>query len=225
MKRTFALLTAVAAVLAMSSAASAISSSFYVGDKISGDSSDILVKITLDDAASPGDIKVTAEVVTNGSNPNTGDLRGIFFHVANESLLGGMSATGADVSADVFNANSVLSVGSPSNNLNGGGGNNPGPFDGGVEIGSQGIGTDDIQMTMFFLSHTSVNLDLSLFLDPPQWFGVRVMSVGTPGGSRGGSSKMKGMPGEDPIPEPVTAGLAVLGLGAIGFATRRRRSA
>lgn len=30
-------------------------------------------------------------------------------------------------------------------------------------------------------------------------------------------------PGEDPVPEPATAGLAFMGLGALAFATRRRK--
>jgi MYXO-CTERM domain-containing protein len=217
MKRTFVLGAAVAAMLVMSSAASALTSQFFVG----GAPDDLLVQITLDDADTPGEIKVTAEVITNGGNPNTGDLRGIFFHVGDESLLAGLSATGADVTDQQFSANAVSDLGNGAN-MNGAAGS---PFDGGIEIGTQGIGTDDIQMTMFFLSHNSESLDLSLFLDPPQLFGVRATSVGEPGSNRSGSVKLTDPPGDEIIPEPVTAGLALLGLGALGYATRRRRPA
>jgi hypothetical protein len=106
----------------------------------------------------------------------------------------------------------VINLGGGSN-LNGGG--SPCFCDIGIEIGSPGIGKDDIQSVTFTLSHDSESLDISLFED--QDFGVRATSVGDAGGSRNRSSKLIGV-----VPEPSTAILMLLGLaGLAGVRTPR----
>lgn len=168
------------------------------------------VKLTFDDTtAGAGNIQVTVDVVPN---PNIGDIRGVFLHILDESLLGGLSASGPDLMEDVFGpANSVINLGG-GNNLQSGP-SSPCPCDLGFEFGTPGIGSDDLQTTTFTLMHESVALDLSQFFG--QLAGARLTSVGLPDSSREGSSKLG-------IPEPTTLLLAATGL--LGYlATRSRR--
>lgn len=169
------------------------------------------VTVELDDMTDPGNIVIT---LTVNEDPNTADLRGFFFDIADDSLLAGLTITGAEVTETAISANSVINLGG-GNNLNGGG--SPCPCDVGVEIGNPGIGQgDDFQTTTFTLSHLTEGLDLSVFAG--QDLGVRVMSVGLPGSSRNGSSKLFGT-----VPEPSTG--ALVGLALIAGMRRRKRLA
>jgi hypothetical protein len=172
---------------------------------VSGDGVD--VQLVFDDAsAGPGEIEIRIEV---SADPNIGDLRGVFLDIADDTLLSGLSATGADVVDARFAAMGVSNLGNGAN-VNGDG---PCPCDLGVEFGSAGIGTDDIRSTSFVLAHTSMGLSLSQFSN--QTVAVRLTSVGLLGGARNDSSKIAGL-----VPEPGTAALFGLGLGAL--AARRR---
>ncbi len=206
---------AATAVVISFSPANAASMNFTIND-FTG--SDTRVKFTLDDAAAgSGKVQFKVDYLSTGSN-TIADIRGIFFNILNDSLLSGLQITGTDVTAKKFGpAGSITSVGSGSNNLNGGGGS----FDIGVEIGQEGIGQGkgDIQSTIFTLSHASQALTLAQFSE--QNFGVRLMSVGS-GNNRNGSSKLKGQapyytpppPPPKKVPEPAT--IAALGLFALG---------
>jgi hypothetical protein len=144
------------------------------------------VRITLDDmAAGAGKIQFKVDFVSDPSTSMLGDLRGIFFNIADNSLLSGLRIEGPQVTTYVTGNGNISSVGNA--NLNGGG--NAHAFDVGVEIGQNGLkgGKDDFQTTTFTLFHTSQSLDLSLFAQ--QEFGIRVTSVGT-GNRREGSSKL-----------------------------------
>ena len=194
-------------------------------------SDDIAVKITIEDIGD--DLKFTVDVLAPQPTDNIADLRGVFFDITNDALLPGLSASGADVTDSQFSANNVINLGNGAN-LNGDGNKN---FDIGVEIGTQGIGGDDIQSTMFLLQHASVNLDLSIFAN--QTFGVRATSTGPVGSNRDGSSKLKGCCTDDippppppcdkdcnEVPEPnalLIIGSGLLAVGATGSAMRRRR--
>jgi len=188
------------------------------------------------DAFSPGTVEVTIAVV---ANPNIGDIRGMFLNVSNNSLLSGLSITGTHVTQTVFNAGAV-------NNLSGGLNINPeGPFDIGVEIGTPGIGFDDIQLTTFVIDHNTMSLsnaDFTTETDPitgggpnQLLFAVRLTSVGLLGGNRDGSSKLGNgtpvvvpdpdPPGPEPVHTPEPASLAIWSLGAAtaAFIARRKR--
>jgi hypothetical protein len=187
---------------------------------------DTQVKFTLDDAiAGSGKVQFKVDYLSTGSN-TIADIRGIFFNILDDSLLSGLQIVGTDVTASKFGpAGTIKSVGSGSNNLNGGNIS----FDAGVEIGQEGIGQGkgDIQSTIFTLSHSSQALTLAQFSQ--QNFGVRLMSVGS-GNSRGGSSKLKGQapyytppkPPTQKVPEPTTlAALGLFALGALKVAKKR----
>lgn len=213
--------TAVAISLSAFSPANAASINFTINE-FTGD--DTQVKFTLDDEiAGAGKVQFKVDFLSTGSN-TIADIRGVFFNILNDSLLSGLQVVGTDITASKFGlAGTVDSVGSSSNNLNGGAGKkiDYNFFDAGVEIGQEGIGNGkgDIQSTTFTLSHSSQALTLAQFSE--QNFGVRLMSVGSVS-SREGSSKLKGQapyytpppPPPKKVPEPSTA--AALGLFAVG---------
>ena len=174
--------------------------------------------MTIDDAsplADPGDLVVTLEL-EEGSN--IGDLRGFFAHIADESLLDGLSVLGADVGSAQFAANDVVNVGDRVFfNVAG----SPCPCDFGFQIGQRGIaGGDDIQSTTFILSHVSQDLTLDLFAD--QSFGIFVDSVARIGKVRevGAVSKLSGIV---VVPEPSTALLMLFGLAGLTASGQKLR--
>lgn len=141
-----------------------------------------------------GNIQVSLEVL-EGDDPDAtgqiGDIQGLFFDIGNESLLGGMTVTGTDVTGSEFDANSVSNLGNGVN-MNG----QSDPFDGGVRIGTQGIGKDDIQETTFILHADGLTLvDFS-----GQEFGLRLTSVGDEDGERDDSLKLTGECKDQPKP-------------------------
>lgn len=194
----------------------------------SGDA--ILIQASFDDTVVAGQIHVTLSVIDNPAVAGTGigDLRGFFFHTTPDTatFLSGLTVAGADLTQVEISRNNV-------NNLGGGNSINPlGPFDVGVEIGTSGIGSDDIQSTSLVIAHNLQMLDNSLFDLTTNFLAVRATSVGT-SDNRGSSGKYGTIvdilaPGDPPpppapIPEPAT--VAILGLMALcgaGHALRRR---
>ncbi len=155
-------------------------------------SGDVVVTVSITemlDNALKFDLAVTSET---GS---IGDLNGLFFDVADESLLDGMSVAGDDVTGMIFKANDVTKVDNY-NNIRGELLKDLGKFDGGVQFGSQGIAEDDIRETSFILSHDSSDLTVDLFLGMD--FAARLTSVGPEGGPRDGSSKIGGAAPTEP---------------------------
>lgn len=197
------------------STAQAATTSFVINEFTGADTQ---VRFTLDDAiAGTGKVQFKVDYLATGSN-TIADIRGIFFNIKDDALLSGLKVIGTDITASKFGpAGTISSVGSSSNNLNGGSGT-ANSFDAGVEIGQEGIGKGkgDIQSTVFTLSHLTQALTLDQFYS--QDFGVRLMSVGSVN-SRELSSKLKGISSTKPtlprkVPEPATT--AALGLFAVG---------
>ncbi len=197
-----------AALVAAESVTQAASVTFnavpFTGDPID-------VQVTLDDVAGgAGNVQFTVEVV---NAPPTGDLRGFWFDIDDDALVSGLSVSGADITSSTFNANSVNNLGGGVN-LNGAG--TPAPLDAGLVIGTNGTNADDIQSTMFVISHSTDSLSLANFLG--QEVGVRVQSVGDRSG-RGGSSKLKGTV---PVPVPAAAWMGLVVLGGMGVVRKIR---
>ncbi|MAG34069.1 MAG: hypothetical protein CL908_24580 [Deltaproteobacteria bacterium] len=87
-----------------------VSPSPFTGDPIG-------VSVLFDDESDPGNLVLTLSVDEEG---NTGDLRGFFAQVSDESLLSGLSVSGADVTSSTIAFDAVIRVGG-GNNLKGGG--------------------------------------------------------------------------------------------------------
>lgn len=147
-----------------------------------------------------GDLRFTVSVLGDGGL--TADLRGIFFQLADESLLNGLTLTDDSGAVTEFRAlaDGVIDLGQGAN-LQGA----ASAFDIGVEIGTSGMGRDDYQTATFVLSNDSH--DLSLDLIAFQQFGVRLTSVGLEDGTRTDGLKLvgtaSGLPDDN---EPPVAG-------------------
>jgi hypothetical protein len=172
------------------------------------------VTLTIDDGIDPGNLVIT---LTVDPGVNTGDLRGFYAHIADETLLSGLSVSGPDVTASVFSANNVSNVGvgarvPPK-------GDSPCVCDFGIAIGQPYVNGDDFQTVTFTLSHATEDLTIDLFAN--QSFAVRLNGVGPPSGSRSDYAKLSGLV---VVPEPTTAVLMLLGLaGLSGAGSRIRR--
>ena len=179
--------------------------------------------VVFDDAALANAIKATVTVVPDGSDPDIGDIRGVFFDLVN--LPGTVTLTqilaaisGADITTKAINTDTVGNATiSPL-----------GPFSIALEIGTTGSGMDDIQSTMFVIDNSLLSSPLTLSNFGA--VGVRVQSIGLPGSSREGSSKaldLLGTPGGggggDVVPEPAT--YLLFGASLVGVAVLRRRIA
>jgi hypothetical protein len=137
------------------------------------------VTITITENA--GNLEFSVSIVP-GPNGEIGDIRGVFFNVADPSVLGGLHVTGANVTDSQFSNDNVSNLGNGANI-------NPNVFDAGVELGTPGISKDDIQTTHFTLSGAA---PLSLSLLNNVEFGARITSTGAADGPREGSEKITG---------------------------------
>lgn len=153
---------------------------------IPGDSGSPGVEVSIEEQG--GALRFDLRVL--GSGTATGDLRALFFRLidASESKLAGMKVTWHDGTVTDFQAQEdrVIDLGGGANMT--GTVSKTDAFDVGVELGTQGIGRDDIQDASFVLSNAAGNLTLD---DVSQTlFGARLTSVGTPDGTRDGSVKL-----------------------------------
>lgn len=142
-----------------------------------------------------------------GDSGTIGDLNGLFFDLADDSIVSNLTVSGINLTGENIDANSVSKV-DGYNNVNGEVVKEDGKFDVGVQFGTAGIGADDIQSTSFTLA-TKDGSALSIADVLSQDFAVRLTSVGEFDGARTDSVKISGT--SDPIitepPEP--ANLAV----------------
>lgn len=144
------------------------------------------------DSTNPS-VWVTITEASNGAlsftitqeNGVIGDLRGVFFDVADESLLSTLKVNAN--SSDIRIGDDLIRDLGDGSNMNGLTGSDKG-YDVGIEIGTAGIGKDDIQGYTFTLSSTARNLTLADFSQVD--FGVRLTSVGMISGKRVDSSKL-----------------------------------
>lgn len=222
LNRTKTLLPVVAAagIWLGSALCSAAQAASFTLTQFTGDDSEVWVSL---DELGDGNIGVNVAVNTAVA---MADLRGIFFNVANESILPELSITNA--SSEIFDfefaANGVTSVGARRDRVTLQGEPDLNPClaggasgcDGGLLIGTNGIGKDDVQQVNWtFTRNDGAALTLADF-EGMAW-GVRATSVG-PAGNREGSSKLMGVftsgPDATQVPEPgaisLIAGTALL---------------
>ena len=128
-----------------------------------------------------------------------GDLNGLFFDLADDSILDNLAVSGEDLTGEAMKVDGVTKVDSY-NNINGEVAKDSGKVDIGVQFGTQGIGEDDIQSTSFTLSTTDGSA-LSIEDVLMQDFAVRLTSTGEVDGDRDGSVKIGGI--ADPVDPPV----------------------
>lgn len=102
------------------------------------------------------------------------DIRGLFFNLADDSLVNSLSAEGADLSDQDYGNVSSFKNG---NNVKGGGRS---PYDVGMDFGTSGIGKGTVDSTSFVLSSTNGE-DLTLDLIANIEFAARLQSVGGKG--------------------------------------------
>ena len=161
-------------------------------------SGDVTVAVTVTETEGALDFRVTVLDDTG----TIGDLNALFLDFADPGLLGGLSATGDDVTGAVFKAGGVTRI-DHFTNIAGEVTQELGKFDLGVQFGTMGIGVDDIRTTTFTLEHDTLDLTLDhlLLMDSA----VRLTSVGEEGGAREESLKIGG------IVQPLTEGPVVDG--------------
>jgi len=114
-----------------------------------------------------------------------GDLRGLFFDLADKALVGSLRTSTANTGFSQ-GLDKVKDLGEGAN-MNGLTGSGKG-YDAGIKIGTAGIGKDDIRNYDFSLTSTVRALTLDDFANVD--FAARLTSVGTLGGSRNDSSKL-----------------------------------
>ena len=152
-----------------------------------------------------------------------GDILGLWFNVNDFSLLGPLSTSQGNpmgiVNNLVVDEDNVTDLGG-NVNLNGGGPNNPYPFDIGVVLGANG-GAQGFVQTLSFL-FTGSGLSEASFAN--QSVGMRVQSIEGGAFDSIGSSKLVGSSTPPPpTPVPAPGSLALLGIGLVGFGFVRRR--
>jgi VCBS repeat-containing protein len=144
----------------------------------------------INDSATGGNVPVVQITITeNGDGTLTflvtqidnagsylGDLRGLFFDIADESLISTLSLVNKDAAITDFKTgnDTVVDLGDGAN-MQGLVGDDKG-YDIGVEFGTSGIGKDDIRSVTFTLDSSTKDLTLAMFSNV--WFGARITSVG-----------------------------------------------
>ena len=139
------------------------------------------------------------EVVVLEDTGIIGDLNGLFFDLADDSIAENLSLSGEDMTGEKIDANSVTKIASFTN-MNGEIIKEDGKYDVGIQFGTSGIANDDIQSTTFYLSTTDGTV-LTIADIFGQDFGVRLTSVGEIDGAREDSVKISGS--ADPVDPPV----------------------
>ncbi len=164
--------------------------------------------ITIDDAIDPGNL-----VITLSLDAIKGNVRGFLTHVADESLLAGLSVVGGkafDVDAN--------DIGKSKKNKG-----TACPCDLGVAFSSKSGTSVTITLT-----HATQDLTVGLFYG--QDFAIKANGIKVASTSRGGRGYANGIGSSvlegrvpNPIPEPATATLMALGLAGLSYAGRSKK--
>ncbi len=164
------------------------SMTFLINDSSTGGSTPVVQIVITENA--DGTVTFTVTQLAG----YVGDLRGLFFDIADESLIGSLSASSAANLTEFQQGNDTVSDLGNGANMQGLLGD-AGGYDVGVEIGSSGLKTtDDVRTFTFTLDSSARDLTLADFSNV--CFGARITSVGLDSNldgtfetSRSGSSK------------------------------------
>ena len=158
------------------------SMSFLVNDRSTGGATPA-VAVTITENAD-GSLSFSLNVL----GPYTGDLRGFFFDLADESRIGTLAVAPTSAGFTEFRQgnDNIKDLGNGANmqGLLG----SDGGYDAGIEIGSAGTGQDDYQSFSFKLTSSAGPLTLEDFSNVD--FGLRLNSVGWVGGKRNDEVKL-----------------------------------
>ncbi|HYC49362.1 MAG TPA: cadherin-like domain-containing protein [Burkholderiales bacterium] len=164
-----------------------MASMIFVMNDSSTENKNPVVQVTITE--NPGGTLTFTVVQLVAAGNYLGDLRGLFFDVKDEALLGTLSVAGATKTlasgaavpvaqpAWTSGNDSVNKAGSSSNNMNGLLGSDGG-YDFGIEIGSEGIGKNGDEVRAFTFTLDSSQRDLKLADFGSVDFGVRITSIG-----------------------------------------------
>lgn len=164
--------------------------------------------LTIDDGIDPGNLVITFDL-----DVPQGDIRGFFAQFADESLISGLSVVGLPNRSSQFREDRIgkaaksRGLGQPGSAC---------PCDFGLKFPAQ-TGTS----VTFTLTHETEDLTLALFYG--QDFSIkaskiRLEELGSNGKPRGLKTVILEGQVPNPIPEPTTAVLMVLGLGGLSYA-------
>ena len=158
------------------------SMTFQIDDQSTGTAIPAVV-VTITENAD-GTVSFTVTVVGD----YTGDLRGFFFDLADEGLIGTLSVAQSSAGFTELQQadDAVLNLDGGSNMLGLSG--SEGGYDAGIEIGTAGTSSDDYHSFSFTLSSSEGPLTLEDFANVD--FGVRLTSVGEVDGSRTEGAKL-----------------------------------
>ncbi len=149
------------------------SMTFLINDSATSGGTNPVLQVTITENA---DGTVTFNIIqlsTAGSY--LGDLRGLFFDLADERLIGSLTTAPTANLTELQQGNDTVTNLGDGANMSGLVGDNGG-YDVGVEIGTSGIGSNDIRSFSFTLDSSLRNLTLADFSNVS--FGARVTSVG-----------------------------------------------
>ncbi len=172
--------------------------------------------ITIDDAIDPGNL-----VITLNLDAIKGNVRGFLAHVADESLLAGLSVVGVDEKSFHFDANDI---GKSKKGRGKSGSGTACPCDLGIGFSAKSGTT-----VTFTLTHETQDLTVGLFYG--QDFAIKANGIKVASATRGGRGYANGIGSSvlegripNPIPEPATATLMALGLAGLSYAGRAKQN-
>jgi VCBS repeat-containing protein len=148
------------------------SMTFVINDTSTG-STDPLVEVTITENADGTLTFTVTQLTSNGAY--LGDLRGLFFDVTDETLIGTLSAAPTSLLTEFQQGNDTVRNLGQGVNMQGLLGSDGG-YDVGIEIGTQGIGANDVRSFSFTLDSSLCDLTLDDFATVD--FGLRIASVG-----------------------------------------------
>lgn len=234
--KKFLALSAVALAACLGSVQSASALTSFQLQSVEG--SDLKIDVTIENVSTSliDGVRITLDVAPG----YYADMRSVYFHIADESLLNSTFALGLGLTQAQIDANSVedLYLG---NNITGLVADTYGGFDVGLGIGTPTTIIDDVDQITFYVAALGGTITEDMFQTLP--FAVHAEFVGT--GSRWyqrlGTSDLAGIvPGDGwnpntpgggpdnqidltPAPEPATAMLGGMTLVGLALASRRRR--